>query len=222
MKSVGALFAPGSSGHTCTASVVDSAAGDLLVTAAHCIWGTGVGFTFVPEYRNGTEPFGSWKVVGAYGDGGWISAQDPEQDVAFLVVAKKVVRGRSEEIQSVVGGNRLGAAPASGSLVTVPAYAAGSHDRPFTCSARVYYDASYPAFNCSAYGMVTSGAPWLARSGRGWSVVGVIGGLNQGGCSVRTSYTAPFDTSTRLASLQASSGAGGEVFPLPGSDGCPS
>ena len=56
---VGALFVrAGSTDHFCTASVVDSPAKDLLITAAHCInGGDGDGYTqdivFIPDYRDG-------------------------------------------------------------------------------------------------------------------------------------------------------------------------
>ena len=51
---VGALFtaSAGRLGqHFCTASVVDSPAGDLLITAAHCVTGTSGTIEFVPGYH---------------------------------------------------------------------------------------------------------------------------------------------------------------------------
>ena len=64
LRSVGPLFPSGSSIHTCTASVIASRTGDLVITAAHCLSGTGAGWRFAPGYDNGAEPYGSWKVVG--------------------------------------------------------------------------------------------------------------------------------------------------------------
>ncbi len=55
---VGALFADGS--HFCTASVVHSEAGDLVLTAAHCVRD---GMTFAPGYHDGVTPFGMWTVT---------------------------------------------------------------------------------------------------------------------------------------------------------------
>ena len=57
---VGALFttSAGKLGrHFCTATVVNSPAGDLVITAAHCVSGTS-GVVFVPGYDNGTTPYG--------------------------------------------------------------------------------------------------------------------------------------------------------------------
>ena len=53
---VGALFttSAGKLGqHFCTASVVDSPAGDLVITAAHCVTGTSGTVDFVPGYNRG-------------------------------------------------------------------------------------------------------------------------------------------------------------------------
>jgi V8-like Glu-specific endopeptidase len=220
MPTVGPLFPPGVSVHSCTASVVDSTAGNLLITAAHCISGTAHGYVFAPGYRGGIEPFGSWTVIGAYGAPDWIARQAPEDDFAFLLVAPHLVNGHTEQIQQVTGGNRLGTAPAAGDEVTVPAYSFGSNDDPITCTTPVHYDATYPAFNCSPYADGTSGAPWLQHRANGWSVVGVIGGLHQGGCQPSTSYSAAFGPATFRTASSAASRADTSTFPSAGSDGC--
>jgi hypothetical protein len=205
IPTVGALFAPGSPLHTCTASVVDSAAGNLLITAAHCISGTGDGYVFVPDYHDGVAPFGSWTVTSAFGAQRWLIGQVPQRDFAFLVVAPHERDGHAEQIQDVTGANRLAAAPAPGEQVTVPAYAAGRDDDPITCTTHVYQYAGFPAFN---------------RSGHGWVVVGVIGGLYQGGCYSWTSYSAPFGRSTLRTAARAASGTEPSTFPPPGANGC--
>ncbi len=217
---VGPLFPPGSSAHTCTASVVASSVGNLLITATHCIAGGAKGYIFAPGYHDGVEPFGSWTVTGAYGSPEWVNRQSPRLDFAFLAVAPRRLHGHLEQIQAVTGANRLGAAPARGTRVTVPAYAVGADDRPLTCTARVYYSGVYPAFDCNPYVDGTSGSPWLQRGPRGWFVVGVIGGLHQGGCEPWTSYSAPFGTVTFRTFAAAARGSRTEEFPGPESDGC--
>lgn len=217
---VGALFPPGVPVHTCTASVVGSPGRDLLITAAHCIAGTAAGYVFAPGYDHGIEPFGSWTVTGAYGAPGWIARRAPRDDFAFLVVAPHQVNGHPEQIQQVTGANQLGTAPVSGSQVTVPAYSLGRNDDPIACTTRVYYDAGYPAFNCSPYAAGTSGAPWLQHRGHGWSVVGVIGGLHQGGCHPWTSYSAAFGPATLRTASRAARGSDDSTFPPVGTDGC--
>ena len=219
-RTVGPLFPPGSPVHTCTASVVASPARDLLITATHCVTGTAVGYTFAPGYHDGIKPYGSWTVVGAYVDPQWTAHLAPALDVAFLRVAPHRVAGHVREIQDVTGGNRLGAAPAPRRVVTVPAYAAGRDDDPITCTARVSYRGVYPTFDCNPYLDGTSGSPWLLRVGHGWDVVGVIGGLHQGGCYPWTSYSAPFGPATARTYAAAAKGAETAELPPPESDGC--
>lgn len=96
---VGALFAnPASDEHNCTASVVDSPAGDLLLTAAHCVSGSAAGMMFAPGDRDGVVPYGRWIVSGVQLAPGWLKSQDPREDYAFLTVAPSrstVARRRS-------------------------------------------------------------------------------------------------------------------------------
>ncbi len=60
---------------------------------------------------------------------------------------------------------------------------------PITCTAKVYFEGVYPAFNCNPYIGGTSGSPWLAPTPEGVMVVGLIAGLHQGGCYTYTSYS---------------------------------
>ncbi len=220
IPTVGPLFPPGGSAHTCTAGVIESPVGNVLITAAHCIAGTADGYTFAPGYHDGVEPFGSWTVVGANGPPAWIQHQSPQHDVAFLEVAPRRINGRAEQIQDVTGADQLGTAPSSGQPVTVPAYTIGQDDKPITCTARVYFRGPYPAFDCNPYVDGTSGAPWLEHRDKHWVVVGVIGGLQQGGCFAWTSYSAPFGPTTWRAYADAASGGGTDLLPSAGSDGC--
>jgi hypothetical protein len=221
VPTVGALFLPASSrAHNCTASVVDSPKGDLLITAAHCLSGTAVGDGFAPEYHDGTEPFGMWKVTAAYGSPSWLQGRNSDNDYAFLVVADRSIDGRTRSVQSVTGANQLGTDPAARTTVTVPAYDSGYDDRPITCTAAVYFDDGYPAFNCNPYVDGTSGAPWLHKVGRSEVVVGVIGGLHHGGCYASTSYSAPFGSDIDAIYKDAATGMPPSTFPGGGSDGC--
>jgi len=217
---VGALFPPGGDEHSCTASVVASAPGDLLITAAHCIAGTGAGYRFAPAYHDGVEPFGSWTVVRAYGASQWITRQDPTDDFAILVVASRRLDGHTEQIQRVTGAERIGSAPTPGERVTVPGYPDGQGE-PITCTAPVYRDGAYVAFNCTPYQDGTSGAPWLRRSATGSIIVGVLGGLHQGGCTASTSYSVVFSSSVRATLARAAAGGAASTFPQAGGDGCP-
>lgn len=219
---VGALFLPGlyPSLHTCTASVVRTRAGDVIMTAAHCVSGNGVGYRFAPGYRDGATPYGVWSVTAAYGDPAWISKQNPHRDWAFLTVADRTVHGRQRSLQSITGAHRLGATATRGSRVTVVGYGLGRNDKPIRCAATVYLHAGYPAFNCGGFVGGTSGSPWLRRTRSGRVVVGDIGGLHQGGCTPSTSYSPPLGTRAHHALRRAARATSPDVFPPAGSDGC--
>lgn len=218
---VGALFDSATSGkHFCTASVVASPQGNVLMTAAHCIQGSAKGLSFAPGFHDGTAPFGRWKVTGAYFDPAWIAEQNPTRDFAFLTVAPRLLRGVSTDIQTVTGANVLGTKPGQGESVTVPAYPDGQAKVPITCTAKVYFEGIYPAFNCNPYIGGTSGSPWLASTSEGVMVVGLIAGLHQGGCFTYTSYSPPLGSDARAVYQRAVAGAKPDIGPEPGSDGC--
>jgi V8-like Glu-specific endopeptidase len=222
VAAVGALFPPRGYPllHTCTASVIDSASGDVVLTAAHCVTGSGVGYRFVPGYRDGKTPYGVWSVTAAYGDPQWIHGRNPRRDWAFLTVAERRLDGHLSSLQSVTGGHPLGRAAVAGSRVTVIGYAVGGADRALRCDALVYLHRGWPAFDCGGFVGGTSGSPWLRHGRRGISVTGVIGGLHQGGCTPSTSYSAVFGNQARRSLARAARHGRADVFPPRGSDGC--
>lgn len=218
---VGVLFPnAASTQHGCTASVVDSPRGDVLLTAAHCVTGSGAGMVFAPGYRNGISPYGRWTVTAAHLEPGWMKSQAPQADVAFLTVAPLTIHGRRTAIEQVTGGYRLGGNPRSGEAITVLGYPGGSNNDAITCQTTVYFTGAFPTFDCGGYVGGTSGGPWLVQTARGPRVVGVIGGLNQGGCVDSTSYSSPLTQAARTVYTQASDDADREIAPTPGSDGC--
>jgi V8-like Glu-specific endopeptidase len=229
VPSVGALFFPSFGGlgpalglpHDCTASVVASPQHNLVLTAAHCIAGNGSGYQFAPGYINGRMPYGLWTVTAVYVNSAWRSAHDPQHDYAFLRIAPNVVSGRRVHVQDVTGANTLGAAPQPNTLVTVIGYTAGSHDAPLTCTVPTYVHAGYPAFDCDGYADGTSGSPWLVGTPGAARIVGVIGGLNQGGCTPATSYSSAFGADVAADLQRAESGAHADFVLPAGSDGCP-
>jgi V8-like Glu-specific endopeptidase len=220
VASTGPLYFRGATAHTCTASVVQSPGNDLLITAAHCVYGTGAGMTFVPGSVNGSAPYGVWTVTAAFADSDWIEQQDPRRDVAFLRVAPRQIGGRATAIGQLVRGNAL-AVPDPGAgggigVVVVPAYTFGVGGHPITCLTGTYLTSGYPTFDCAGYTAGVSGAPWI----QGSTVVGVIGGLHQGGCSPASSHSSPFDGVTLATYQRAVAGGPGQTLPSPGSDGC--
>jgi V8-like Glu-specific endopeptidase len=226
LPQVGALFAGSSDDglHFCTASVVHSPAHDLIVTAAHCLSGAGTDLAFAPMYHDGVAPFGTWAVEAAYVGAGWLASRDPHQDVAFLTVAPEEHGGRTVEVEDTTGADRLVVSSGLAARATVVGYALGTGGRPVTCTTAVYDHAGYRAFDCDGFAAGTSGSPWIAdagRNGRG-ELIGVIGGLHQGGCTASTSYSSSFDAATLALYRRAERGGPGDTVPAAGSDGCPS
>jgi len=211
-SAIGALFTLASSGqlqsHFCTASVVDSPAGDLLVTAAHCMQGQTAGqVAFVPDYSSGQEPYGVWTVTQVIVDKNWTTSDDPDDDFAFLVVSRA---NSKVPVQEITGGEALGIGASAGRTVEVAGYP-DSQDALLSCENTVLaYSGTQFEFDCAGFTDGTSGSPLLAdgipvgpapKAARAGAdvVIGVIGGYEQGGYTASVSYAARF--SSRLSAL---------------------
>jgi len=192
-SAVGALFTTGRSGalagHFCSAAVVDSPAGDLVITAAHCLTGQGQ-IVFVPGYAGGRAPYGAWTVTRVIVAPQWTSAADPDDDVAFLEVSQPQT---GVAIQRVTGGERLGIGQPPAGPVVVTGYPA-DRDSPVSCRnyARLFSPTQL-VFGCGGFTSGTSGGPLLADVNPGTglgTLIGVIGGYQQGGLTDAVSYAA--------------------------------
>src|SRR3954468_22179133 len=84
---VGAVFLGGGTLHTCTAGVLHSAAGDLILTAAHCV-AEGVDAAFVAGLNNTAAPDDVWHIDAVYLDPRWVQNQDPLADFAIARVSR--------------------------------------------------------------------------------------------------------------------------------------
>lgn len=195
---VGAVFEKDDSGdHFCTASVVQSPGRNMLITAAHCAYDIDAGSTvddlvFAPDYRDGDEPTGLWKVKKVIVDDRWAKSQDEDLDVAFLVLDKKSGR----QIQDVLGGNTLGIDRGFDNDVKITGYPT-SRNTPISCQNRTTkFSDTQLRVQCTDFEGGTSGSPWLAdydpKSHTG-TVIGVLGGHEGGGDEDDVSYAAYFD-----------------------------
>ncbi|MFJ9773360.1 trypsin-like serine peptidase [Kitasatospora sp. NPDC101157] len=185
---VGALFSGsvGPGNHFCTASVLHSATGNLLLTAAHCLTSTD-GVTFAPGYRNGSAPYGTWQVTAIHTASGWSQKGDVDEDFAILETAPS--NGR--KVEDVVGGNKLGTDEPFGATVRLYGYPADA-EAPNLCTNTTAQQSAYQrVIQCPSYPAGTSGGPWI-NTATG-DVVGAIGGYQQGGDTDDTSYSAYFD-----------------------------
>jgi hypothetical protein len=210
-SAVGALFtrANGQLGqHFCTASVVPSQAGNLVITAAHCVSGVSLSppgsVVFAPGYSDGRFPAGLWAVTRTFVDASWAARQDPDDDVAFLEV--RPLNGQQETAESLrhtAGAERLRFDAPLPARIRAIGYPDGS-DRAVSCPTQA--TAFRPGaldqvrFVCPGFTDGTSGGPFLTdfspATGIG-AIIGVIGGYQQGGDSPSISYSSAFTASIR-------------------------
>jgi V8-like Glu-specific endopeptidase len=202
-SAIGALFTTQSGRlvtHFCSATVVDSPAGDLVLTAAHCVTGRTTDLVaFVPAYAHGKAPYGIWMVTRVFADQNWRTSADPDDDFAFLEVKRT---GSTARVEDVTGAEAVGIGQPAGEIVTVTGYPSDL-DAPISCdNDALAYSATQFQFNCDGYTDGTSGGPFLSHvlsPGGPGIVIGVIGGFEQGGQTPSVSYAARFGQ--RMAQL---------------------
>jgi Trypsin-like peptidase domain len=203
---VGAVFLGASDLHTCTGSVLHSSTGNLILTAAHCL-ASSHPTTFVPGFSGQGDAAATWTIDTIYLDPRWVAGQEPAADFAIARVSRE--DGRS--VESTAGkGLTLGIAPTPGTVVTVIGYPLSVGGAPIGCRvAAVTAPTGFPSLKCGGLTDGTSGAPWRTDS----TVVGLIGGLDGGGCDETQSYSPPFDG--RIVDLlrRAEAGGPGDIAP---------
>ncbi|MGW5940750.1 trypsin-like serine peptidase [Streptomyces celluloflavus] len=213
VPSVGVLTSEGD--HWCTASVVDSPQGNVIATAAHCVFfqeedeqdGYEAGYfdgdlEFAPQYSGaapGHYPYGKWRVTGIHVNTLWRDENEDRGDYAFLTVARDA-RGRT--LQEVVGAAVPDWTSGPRRRVTVIGYPNEDHNpgnRPVSCTTRTRRDADEPymvRMDCAGLWSGTSGSPWLADHG-GPDRPGHLIGVLSGGDTDRESVAVLFDHRAR-------------------------
>jgi hypothetical protein len=192
-SAVGALIIPhrGRAPHPfCTATIITSHRGNLLLTAAHCLGKKLGDVLFAPGFYNGAVQFGEWKVTSQFFEPGWFGG-NVNRDFAFLTV-----RG---DVQARAGAEKLGYSSPLPKSVRVEGYSPISG--PVVCNRKpgaISVNGQVELrFDCPGYSNASSGAPFLSKispkSGQG-TVVGVIGGYQQGGDEPSVSYSSPIGT----------------------------
>jgi hypothetical protein len=214
-RRVGAIFVDGGNLHVCTGSVVHSAGGNLVMTAAHCLAGASR-IAFAPGFAGDGAPAPAdvWKADAVYLDPRWTASKDPRADYAIARVSNDV----GGSVEAHVGlALTLGTAPPPGTHVTVMGYPAGVGGSPIGCQASTSVNESgFPSLVCEGLVDGTSGAPWVS----GTTLTGLIGGFERGGCAANVSYSAPFDQQTAQLLARAETGGPGDVVPNDLGDSC--
>lgn len=212
-RRVGAIFIDNGPLHVCTGSVVHSAGGNLMITAAHCLAGAAQ-ITFAPGLVGDAPPAAVWKADAVYLDPRWTASKDPHADYAIA----RLRNDAGLSVESHVGlALTLGTAPPPGSHVTVMGYPVGVGGSPIGCQASTSVnDAGFPSLACEGLVDGTSGAPWVS----GTMLTGLIGGFERGGCAANVSYSAPFDAQTARLLARAEAGGPGDPVPNDLDDSC--
>ncbi|KNB51226.1 hypothetical protein AC230_17875 [Streptomyces caatingaensis] len=177
--------------HKCSASVVQSAGKNLILTAGHCK--TTDKTAFVPKYdssrtRLTPQPYGVWPVADWFTYETYIhNDRRAESDLDFAFARVKPVKGKN--VQDVVGGNTLARTKSFYNNVTIVGYPAIGHnksDMAVRCSTRTKPLPGYNqlAIDCAGMWGGVSGGPWFSsldgKKGTG-EIIGNVGGWNGGG-----------------------------------------
>jgi hypothetical protein len=163
--------------YQCSGSVIDSPAGNVVLTAGHCAIDPETGdparsLVFVPGYREGSEPYGafaaeSWVTTPEWEGSAGTPEPDESGDLAMLLLAPGQASGAS--VEATVGGLPIafettraqtytqwgypGEAPYDGEVLY-------SHTAPFAGTDIFYPAASAPIKIASDFTAGASGGPW--------------------------------------------------------------
>lgn len=153
--------------YSCSGSAVASRNRDTVVTAGHCV-NAGPGpyvrnWVFVPGYRNGARPHGTWTARRLVAPSGWVRSGRAPDDVGFAVLNTRA----GQHLTDVVGALRIGFGQRAGSYVWAfgyPVAAPFSGRRPAWCRGTTRpdpYGTPARGLACSMTGGA-SGGPWLS------------------------------------------------------------
>lgn len=194
----------------CSAVAVDSAGGDLIATAAHCVGGVkmriggAMTVAYIPGAGGSAAPYGVWYPTRIIRAQQWMNGvRNPDFDLAFLTVSKP---GEPLPLAAVTGSEHFGAVPADGALGVQIGYP-DSGSQPVACRTPVRFQSpTQLRLSCAGFPSGTSGGPVLTHvdpvDGTG-TLVGVLGGYQTGGTRPDVSYAAAFTPAIRQLYQQA-------------------
>ena len=212
VPTIGALFyTKGNSNHFCTASVVHSSVGSLVLTAAHCVYsssGYSQHLEFIPGYDGGPVSYGIWPVTQITVAKGWRQGANPNLDVAFLNVEPPP--NSVGPIEQVTGALQIAFALPDAQHITAIGYN-NTDQKPIMCTTTSFkFRPDQMEFYCRGFWFGTSGGPWILKynsnTGTG-TVYGVIGGYEAGGYVAWASYAAALEQPAEALLAQAEASA---------------
>ncbi|MEU9607140.1 hypothetical protein [Streptomyces sp. NPDC048057] len=170
--------------YVCSASALNSPSKQMVITAGHCVntggtssanpgrWMTN--WTYVPRYRQGSRPFGTFSAKEFRAFNGWINDSSFHWDAAMVTLWPRA----GKKIVNVTGGHGLAWNYDRSQSVTVFGYP-GNHSSgevQWVCSGttrRVGLTDGRIELNCG-FGGGSSGGPWL----RGYNQSTQLGHVN--------------------------------------------
>lgn len=191
--------------HQCTATVVYSLSESVILTAGHCVYGSGHLFTqflfrpdhtgpFAPNptspfFPGGSNPFGVWGAltsgssIAVFPSFDYLVSGNPSYDFAFIVLARN---SSGQAIGQVVTGLPITFNPGRGQGWTAYGYPNGTFNQCTNSSSQDQFTFSGPSqmvMNCPTLSGGASGGPWINGSNR---LPGGIGAINsqQGSCII--------------------------------------
>lgn len=195
---VGALSdGPTPTGHSCSASIVASPKGNIIVTAAHCVAGKSHVY-FTPGYHDGQAPYGTWESAATYIDPGWTTSHDingagSPYDYAFLVLQPRNGKNVAEVTGAALNLKTDATLPTALSVYGYPSGGQGYQDKLYVGDSTASKDGQYwEILQCTGIPDGYSGGPWVAG---GKDLIGVIGGKGQNlPASDPRNYSVRFDS----------------------------
>ncbi|MGH4034025.1 trypsin-like serine peptidase [Actinomycetota bacterium Odt1-20B] len=185
----------------CSGSVINSPRKDVVLTAAHCTFGSRQS-VFVPKYNGAAKnraPYGTFPVNSWYRD-----KYDPKNNMtsSYDYAFARLARNKKGQLvqQATKAGLTLTKARGFKHKVTVMGYPNAKHNkkgRPIYCRVNTQRLGKYKQMRMSCAGFYggTSGSPWVVgynkRTGTG-RVIGSLGGWDKGGPNDRISYAPAF------------------------------
>jgi V8-like Glu-specific endopeptidase len=98
---------PGIGNFVCSGTAVLASNDATVITAGHCVNDNGIwstNFAFVPGYRNGNAPYGTWAASDESAPSGWVTSENFRYDVGAAVMARN---SSGQELEDVVGGRGI-------------------------------------------------------------------------------------------------------------------
>jgi V8-like Glu-specific endopeptidase len=164
--------------HHCSGSIVNSPSGNVIATAAHCVYGKSRVF-FTPGYHDGQAPYGTWQSAAIHVDPGWPGSSDingagSPYDFAFVVLQPRNGKNVAEVTGSSLNLRIDAALPADMTVFGYPS----AKDKPYLCDSNASRDGQYwETLQCLGIPGGFSGGPWVLRGTK--DLIGVIGGKGQ-------------------------------------------